>query len=138
MIALFVELLNYLNIYQNLGAYLLNLIAVLGAAFIVVSVAAMLLPWTRPQMVESGPRLAARRIAGAPLISIVAFISAVAWAFVVWTAFHTGFGGTLSWKPMIQAFVPTLIAIVWYLGIVAYRQSQGISLARTFREIPPE
>jgi APA family basic amino acid/polyamine antiporter len=138
VIALFVELLNYLNIYQNLGAYLLNLIAVLGAAFIVVSLAAMLLPWTQPQMVESGPRLAARRIAGAPLISIVAFISAVAWAFVVWTAFHTGFGGTLSWKPMIQAFVPTLIAIVWYLGIVAYRQSQGISLARSFREIPPE
>ena len=29
-IAAFVELLNYLNVYQNLGAYLLNLIAVLG------------------------------------------------------------------------------------------------------------
>ena len=138
VIALFVELLNYLNIYQNLAAYLLNLIAVLGVAFIVVSLAATALPWTRPQMVASGPALAARRVVGVPLISIVALVSAVAWAFVVCTAFHTGFGGTLSWKPMIQAFVPTMIAIVWYLGVVAYRRSQGISLARTFREIPPE
>ena len=32
-----VELLNYLNIYQGLGAYLLNIIAVLALAFIIVS-----------------------------------------------------------------------------------------------------
>ncbi len=138
VIALFVELLNYLNIYQNLGAYLLNLIAVLGAAFVVVSLAAAVLPWTRPQMVAAGPKLAARRVAGLPLITVVGVISAVSWAFVVWTAFHTGFGGTLSWKPMIQAFVPTLIAIVWYAVAVTYRRSQGISLERTFQEIPPE
>jgi basic amino acid/polyamine antiporter, APA family len=138
VIALFVELLNYLNIYQNLGAYLLNLIAVLGVAFIVVSLAAAALPWTRPSLHASGPALGARRIAGLPVISIIGVISAVSWAFVVWTAFHTGFGGTLSWKPMIQAFVPTIIAIVWYLVLVTVRRSQGISLARTFQEIPPE
>ena len=138
VIALFVELLNYLNIYQNLGAYLLNLIAVLGAAFVVVSLAAAALPWTKPAMVASGPALGARRVLGLPGITIVGVISAGSWAFVVWTAFHTGFGGTLSWKPMIQAFVPTMIAIVWYLAAVALRRSQGIALARTFQEIPPE
>ncbi len=138
VIALFVELLNYLNIYQNLGAYLLNLIAVLGVAFIVVSLAAAALPWSRPSLHASGPALGARRLAGLPLITLVGLISAVAWAFVVWTAFHTGFGGTLSWKPMIQAFVPTIIAIVWYLVLVTIRRNQGISLARTFQEIPPE
>jgi basic amino acid/polyamine antiporter, APA family len=138
VIALFVELLNYLNVYQNLGAYLLNLIAVLGLAFVIVSLAAAALPWTRPNLVAAGPALGARRVAGVPLISVVGVISAVSWAFVVWTAFHTGFGGTLSWKPMIQAFVPTIIAIVWYLALTAYRRSQGISLTRTFQEIPPE
>lgn len=138
VIALFVELLNYLNVYQNLGAYLLNLIAVLGVAFVVVSLAAAALPWSRPTLFASGPPLGARRLAGLPLITIIGVISAVSWAFVVWTAFHTGFGGKLSWKPMIQAFVPTLIAIVWYLALVTIRRSQGISLARTFQEIPPE
>src|SRR5438552_2620169 len=100
VIALFVELLNYLNIYQNLGAYLLNLIAVLGLAFICVSLAAAALPWTRPQMVASGPGLGTRKILGIPWITVIGVISGVSWAFVVWTAFHTGFGGTLSWKPM--------------------------------------
>jgi hypothetical protein len=65
-------------------------------------------------------------------------VSGAAWAFVVWTAFHTGFGGTLSWKPMIEAFVPTLVAIVWYAGVTVYRRSQGIDLRRTFSELPPD
>ena len=138
VIALFVELLNYLNIYQNLGAYLLNLIAVLGLAFICVSAAAAALPWTRPQMVAAGPALGTRKILGIPWITVIGVISAGSWAFVVWTAFHTGFGGTLSWKPMIQAFVPTIIAVVWYLAVTGYRRSQGVSLASTFQEIPPE
>ena len=39
-----VELLNYLNIYQGLGAYLLNIIAVMALAFIIVSLAAAAMP----------------------------------------------------------------------------------------------
>jgi basic amino acid/polyamine antiporter, APA family len=137
-IAAFVELLNYLNVYQNLGAYLLNLIAVLGAAFVVVSIAAMIVPYTKPDIAAAGPDWGNRRIVGIPTITIVGIISAGAWAFVVWTAFHTGFGGTLSWKPMIEAFVPTVVAIVWYAGVTVYRHSQGIDLRRTFSELPPD
>ena len=88
VIALFVELLNYLNIYQNLGAYLLNLIAVLGLAFICVSLAASALPWTRPQMVASGPGLGTRKVLGIPWITVIGVISGASWAFVVWTAFR--------------------------------------------------
>ena len=59
-------------------------------------------------------------------------------AFVIYAALHTGFGGKLGWGPMIKVFVAPIIAIVWYLGVAAYRRSQGISLTNTFREIPPE
>jgi amino acid transporter len=137
-IALVVELLNYLNIYQGLGAFLLNIVAVMGLAFTVVSIAAAALPWTRPAMHASAPAWAARRILGLPLITIVAVVSGLSWAFVIYTALHTGFGGALGWGPMIKAFVAPIIAVVWYLGVTLYRRSQGISLANTFREIPPE
>jgi amino acid transporter len=137
-IALVVELLNYLNIYQGLGAFLLNILAVMGLAFIVVSIAAAALPWTRPAMHASAPGWASVRILGLPLITVVAGISALSWAFVIYTALHTGFGGSLGWGPMIKAFIAPIIAVVWYLGVTMYRRSQGISLANTFREIPPE
>ena len=35
-------------------------------------------------------------------------------------------------------FVAPAIAVVWYAGVSMYRRSQGISLANTFKEIPPE
>src|SRR5919204_587017 len=64
--------------------------------------------------------------------------SAGAWAFVIYTAFHTGFGGSLGWKPMVKAFTAPAIAVVWYLAVWGYRRMQGINLTRTFQEIPPE
>jgi basic amino acid/polyamine antiporter, APA family len=54
-VALVVELLNYLNIYQGLGAYLLNIIAVMGGAFIIVSIAAMLAPYIRRRRPRGPP-----------------------------------------------------------------------------------
>jgi amino acid transporter len=137
-IALVIELLNYLNIYQGLGAYLLNIIAVMGGAFIIVSIAAAAAPWLRPELHRAAPTWAARRIGGIPVITVIAVVSAVAWGFVIWTAFHTGFGGALGWKPMIKAFTAPIIAAVWYIGVSLYRRSQGIALTNTFREIPPE
>jgi basic amino acid/polyamine antiporter, APA family len=138
VVALVVELLNYLNIYQGLGAFLLNIVAVMGLAFIVVSIAAAAVPWTRPAMHAEAPGWAARRVLGLPVITLVAGVSAVSWAFVIYIALHTGFGGELGWKPMLKAFVAPIIAVVWYAGLSLYRRSQGISLANTFKEIPPE
>jgi amino acid transporter len=137
-VALVVELLNYLNIYQGLGAYLLNIIAVMGGAFIIVSIAAMLVPYTRRELHAQAPAWAARRVAGVPLITLVGLVSAVSWGFVIWTAFHTGFGGSVGWKPMLKAFTAPVLALIWYVAVWAYRRSQGIDLARTFQEIPPE
>jgi basic amino acid/polyamine antiporter, APA family len=133
-----VELLNYLNIYQGLGAYLLNVIAVMALAFIIVSFAALIAPWRRPQLHAQGPAWARRKVAGLPVITLVAAVSAISWIFVIYVAFHTGFGGTLGVKPMLEAFAAPAIGIVYYIGVRLYRRSQGMQLAQTFAEIPPE
>jgi basic amino acid/polyamine antiporter, APA family len=133
-----VELLNYLNIYQGLGAYLLNIIAVLALAFIIVSVAAAIAPWRRPQLHAQGPAWARRKLAGVPVITWVAVVSALSWIFVIYVAFHTGFGGTFGLKPMLEAFSAPAIGIVYYVGARLYRRRQGMSFTQTFAEIPPE
>src|SRR6266516_2744076 len=133
-----VELLNYLNIYQGLGAYLLNLIAVMALAFIVVSFSAIIAPWRRPKLRAQGPGWARARFLGLPVITWVAAISAISWIFVVDVAFHTGFGGTFGFKPMLEAFTAPLIGVVYYIGVRLYRRSQGMQLKQTFAEIPPE
>ena len=133
-----VELLNYLNIYQGLGAYLLNIIAVMALAFIIVSFAAMITPWRRPQLHSQGPGWARRRLAGLPVITWVAAISGLSWIFVIVVAFHTGFGGSFGLKPMVEAFTAPAIGVVYYIGVRLYRRSQGMRFGQTFAEIPPE
>jgi len=133
-----VELLNYLNIYQNLGNLLLNIIAVMGVAFIISSIAAAVTPWRRPQMHAQGPGWAKAKVAGVPVITIAAAISAISWGFVIFVAFHTGFGGTFGFKPMLEAFAAPLIGIVYYIGVRLVRRAQGMELGQQFSEIPPE
>jgi amino acid transporter len=133
-----VELLNYLNIYQGLGNYLLNIIAVLALAFIIVSIAAALAPWRRPQLHATAPGWAKARFLNVPVITWVAAISAISWGFVIYVAFHTGFGGTFGLKPMLEAFTAPAIAVVWYVCARLYRRAQGMSFTQTFAEIPPE
>ena len=130
--------LNTLNIFAGLGAFLLNVIAVMALAFIIVSVSALVAPWRRPQLHAQGPAWARRKVAGLPVISLVAAVSAVSWIFVIYVAFHTGFGGTLGFKPMLEAFAGPLIGIVYYIGVRLVRRAQGMQLTQTFAEIPPE
>jgi amino acid transporter len=137
-IGLIVELLNYLNIYQGLGAYLLNIIAVLALAFIIVSLAAVITPWRRPGLHAQAPGWAKARLAGLPVITWVGAISAISWGFVIYVAFHTGFGGSFGVKPMLEAFSAPAIGIAYYIGARLYRRSQGMSFTQTFAEIPPE
>lgn len=138
VVALVVELLNYLNIYQGLGAFLLNVIVIMGLAFIVVSIAAGSVPFRRAAMHAEAPGWAKAKLLGVPVITLVSAVSGLAWAFVIYEALESGFGGKLGWEPMLKVFVAPLIAVVWYLGATLYRRSQGISLANTFKEIPPE
>jgi amino acid transporter len=137
-VGVIVELLNYLNIYQGLGSYLLNIIAVMGVAFIISSIAAGVTPWRRPQLHTQAPGWARARLAGVPVITIVAAISAISWGFVIYVAFHTGFGGTFGFKPMLEAFTAPLIGIVYYIGVRLVRRAQGMQLSQAFNEIPPE
>jgi basic amino acid/polyamine antiporter, APA family len=133
-----VELLNYLNIYQGLGNYLLNVIAVMGLAFIIVSISAVIIPWRRPQLHAQGPGWARASLLGLPVITWVAAISAISWGFVIYVAVHTGFVGSVLSKAMLEAFTAPAIAIVYYIGVRLYRRRQGMELKQTFAEIPPE
>jgi APA family basic amino acid/polyamine antiporter len=137
-VGVIVELLNYLNIYQSLGNLLLNIIAVMGVAFIITSIAAAVAPWRRPQLHAQAPGWAKASVAGVPVITIAAVISAISWGFVIYVAFHTGFGGKFGLKPMLEAFAAPALGVLYYIGVRLIRRAQGMELGSTFAEIPPE
>src|SRR5579871_874496 len=71
IVAVWVEILNYMNIYQNLGALLLNVIAVMAVAFIMVALSAIVMPYTRRSLFDAAPSMVRTRFAGIPVLTIV-------------------------------------------------------------------
>ena len=138
IIAIWVELLNYMNIYQNLGALLLNVIAVMAVAFMLVSLAAILMPYTRRSMFESAPAMVRARIAGIPALTIVGVVMLLSWAFILYVAFTTTAFGQIGAVPLIEAFAVPIAGVIYYIIVRVVRARQGIQLKAAFQEIPPE
>jgi APA family basic amino acid/polyamine antiporter len=138
VVALWIELLNYLNIYQGLSALLINVIAVMALAFIAVALAAVLMPFTRPGLFESAPQMVRARLLGVPVLTIVGVVMLLSWAFVLYVAFSTTAFGKVSPLSMLEAFAVPILGLVYYLIVRIVRERQGIRLGAAFQEIPPE
>ena len=138
VVAIWVELLNYLNIYQGLSALLINVIAVMAVAFVAVSVAAIVMPYMRPNLFNSAPAMVRARIAGIPWLTIVGVVMLLSWIFVLYVAFATTAFGQVAPKSMIEAFAVPILAAIYYLIVRMVRARQGIQLKAAFQEIPPE
>jgi len=137
-IAVVIEVLNLLNLYSNLAAWLLSVIWVLGIGFIIVGIAAAILPWRRPELHALAPGWAKAKLAGVPVITMVSVIAILAWVFVTWAAFYTGSGGTFGFLPIVESGAVPIFAIVWYIGVSLYRRQQGVPMGKLFATIPPE
>ncbi|HEX9037860.1 MAG TPA: APC family permease [Ktedonobacterales bacterium] len=138
IVALWVELLNYLNIYQGLGALLLNVIAVMALAFVAVSIAAIALPYARPNIYNAAPAMVRRTIAGVPVIVLAGVVMLLSWGFVLYVTFSTTAFGQISLKSMLEAFAVPAIGLVYYVIVRIVRAREGIQLQAAFQEIPPE
>src|SRR6266852_7598827 len=134
IVAIWVEFLNYMNIYQNLGALLLNVIAVMAVAFIMVALAAIVMPYTRRSLFEAAPSMVRARFAGIPVITIVGVVMLLSWAFVLYVAFTTTACGQIGVKPLIEAFAVPIVGVIYYVIVRIVRAQQGIQLKAAFQE----
>ena len=139
IIGIYIEFLNWMNIYGGLGGYLVNIIAVMALAFIFVGLAAVVFPYRRKDLYDNAPEAVRAKFLGIPLMVISGVVTMVTWLFVLIAAFTAAqFGLSVTPLAMIEAFIVPVIAIVWYLIAVAVRRSQGVDMTRVFAEIPPE
>ncbi len=138
IVAVWIIFLNYLNIYQGLSALLLNVIAVMALAFVAVALAAILMPYLRPNLFNEAPAMVRAKIAGVPWLTIVGVIMLLSWIFVLYVAFSSTAFGQISAKSMIEAFAMPIIGLIYYLVVRFVRARQGIQLNAAFQEIPPE
>jgi basic amino acid/polyamine antiporter, APA family len=111
----------------------------LSLTLLVTAVGGIVLPFRQRAMVENSPY--GRRIAGIPVVSLVAFVALIGFglgvAVILW---DPGSGASLSANPGKLWLALGIYALAFFIYFVsrAVRRSQGIDLSLTYRELPPE
>jgi basic amino acid/polyamine antiporter, APA family len=117
----------------------LSVLLGLTLTLLVTALGAIVLPYRQREMVENSPY--GGRFAGVPVLSIVGLLAvlgfAAAIAVLLW---DPGSGSSLSANPGKLWLALGVYAVGFGIYFVsrAVRRSQGIDLALTYRELPPE
>jgi len=118
-----------------------TLAVLLGLSFtlLITAIGGVLLPYRQRAMVENSPY--AGRIAGIPVVSLVALLSVVGFglaiAVLLW---DPGSGSSLSANPgkLWLGLIVLGAGLAIYFVSSAVRRRQGIDLSLAYRELPPE
>src|SRR6184192_438742 len=126
----------------SFASVFLDATAVLALTFLATVVAAIILPWRRKDLYDASP-VARYKVAGVPTITVVAVITAIFLAFMLYewsfnssNLYGTSFQATLN---SVYYFLATyVVAIAIYVAARIVRSRQGIDLRRIHHEIPVE
>jgi amino acid transporter len=126
--------------YAGILAGIFNATLILAIIYTLVSISAAILPFIKPDLYESSPKIASWKVGNIPGISLIGGVSALFTLFIIYLGIaRPEFIGPAS----IQALVFTLVVFGW--GVVAYfiekarfKKTTGLDLDMAIKEIPPE
>jgi basic amino acid/polyamine antiporter, APA family len=134
--AVVVEALLILFAKGKIGYF--NPILVIGTVWGIVGLTAFLfplLPRARRQWEASPVRY---KIGGIPVLCIIGATSVAYWALAVYLAFTVDALGANKSSNLWFCALTFAIPMVYFAGVYAYRQRQGVNLNATFAELPPD
>jgi basic amino acid/polyamine antiporter, APA family len=113
---------------------------VIAITFAGSAIAALILPWRKPEIYNASP-IARYRIAGIPLITAAAggFLVILGFAVYEWvTNAVYGIDWTTARHGFYYVFALYGLALAIYVGSRIYRRQQGIDMRMVHSEIPAE
>lgn len=114
---------------------------VIAVTYLGSTVAAILLPYTKPDLYNASP-IARYKVAGIPLITVAGVIFGGFLVFLLyeWLVDPNGlYGiGSTNTSSMIYMGAMYVLALVIYAGFRIYRTRQGINVSKIYAEIPVE
>jgi basic amino acid/polyamine antiporter, APA family len=117
--------------------FILDAVLVIAITFFGTLIAAMILPWRKPELYQNSP-IARYQIAGVPAITITSALAAsfLGWNIAEW--FTDSTYAVNNHTSLIFMGCMYGLAIVLYVGAKLVRRAQGINLNMVYGEIPVE
>jgi basic amino acid/polyamine antiporter, APA family len=134
-----VLILDYLTVYTAFWGLLVNWVAVMAAAFFVVSATLVMLPRLRPDIWARAPEELKRRWFGALKVQVVGVIAGLFELAILIIALSTpSIGGGVTIKSLVYAFAVPVLAFAYFWINRRVRRGQGVNMDRNFAEIPSD
>jgi basic amino acid/polyamine antiporter, APA family len=134
-----VLLLDYLTVYTSFFGLLVNWVAVIAAATVVVSMTLVFMPKLRPELWERVPDELKAKWLGVYRVQIVGVIAALLELAILIVCLSTpSIGGVVTVKNLLWAFGVPIVAFIYFWINRAIRQRQGVNIDQAFAEIPSD
>ena len=129
-----------LYVFTSFFTIVVNYIVIFSIAFWMASFAAILLPYSGPDLFNQAPDAARRRIGGIPVISILGFGNLALFTLILVASFKTpAFSGPTGGRAI--AFVVGIYVVgadLYFVSLGNPAAPRGVDLDLLYKEIPPE
>jgi amino acid transporter len=120
---------------SKFSTYILDATLVIAVTFFGTAIAAMILPWRKKELYQNSA-IARYTVAGIPLITISAFITALFLGWNLYEWFTNSNYAVNNKESLVFMGVMYGLALLIYVVAWLYRRSQGIDLKHVYQEIP--
>lgn len=104
--------------------------------FMIVAIAAAILPFRRPDLWQSSP--ITQRVAGIPVITLVGLVSLAVFALFFYSLLTNSALGANSTPGLVGMAIFAVLPFLIYGISYAVRRSRGVDLGLAFQTLPPE
>jgi basic amino acid/polyamine antiporter, APA family len=133
------EILLVLYVFTTFFQQVSNYIVLYSIAFWVASLAAILLPYRRPEIYNSAPDFVRRKLGGVPVLVLFGIGNLILFSLVLYSAFKLpAFSGPTGTDAVLFVIGIYLAGLVVYLGARFIQRRRGIDIDLAYREIPPD
>ncbi len=146
IVAIVIELFTLITIKTNYFGQLLGLAAFSALVGIIISFAAVIFPFRRPDIFEKAPGFVRARFLGVPAISIWGALSMIVNGVLCYIAFTSpAFGGssnvldpTFLKGVFFTALGIIIPALLYFVSRFINRSTRQLDIAQAYKDIPPE
>jgi basic amino acid/polyamine antiporter, APA family len=139
VVAIIGELLLIFYVFSSFLAVVTNYILLYSVCFWLASIAALVLPYRRPDLIAKAPKAVQRKIAGIPVLTVLGALNLILFTIAIISAFKfPAFSGPTGHSALFFLIAVYVVGVLYYLGAKLVQRRRGIDLSLMQREIPPE
>lgn len=133
------EILLVLYVFTTFFQEVSNYIVLYSIAFWATSLAAILLPYRRPEIYQSAPEFVRRKVGGVPVLVLFGVGNFILFSLVLYSAFKLpAFSGPTGTDAVLFVAGIYVSGLVVYLAARAIQKRRGVDIDLAYREIPPD